>query len=176
MNGLGKTIIAILVLANRLPYGKIFFLAPTKPLCEQHAALVKKIITLDETDIALVTGETYSKQKRKNIYTSSRVIVATPQTIQNDLGKNLSLIDCSLIIFDEAHRAVGDYAYVNVAKSYLATAKQPQILGLTASPGSNYQKLLEVAKNLGLQHIQYREAEKMIGFYPPFVGGTSMPR
>ena len=34
--GLGKTIIAILVLAYKLSLGKkVLFLAPTKPLCEQ---------------------------------------------------------------------------------------------------------------------------------------------
>jgi Fanconi anemia group M protein len=167
--GLGKTIIAALVLAHRLPQGKIFFLAPTKPLCEQHATLLKNILTVDETDISLVTGEIHSKKKRQDIYNRSRIVVATPQTIENDLGQHLSLKDCSLIIFDEAHRSVGDYAYVPVAKWYRATAQNPQILGLTASPGSNFQKLVKVAKNLGLKHVEIRmEQDEDVQPYIPY--------
>jgi ERCC4-related helicase len=40
--GLGKTTVALLVLVNRLATGKILFLAPTRPLVEQHAAFLKK--------------------------------------------------------------------------------------------------------------------------------------
>ncbi|MDP2846139.1 MAG: DEAD/DEAH box helicase, partial [Candidatus Methanoperedens sp.] len=36
--GLGKTIVALLVMVSRLPKGKVLLLSPTKPLVEQHAA------------------------------------------------------------------------------------------------------------------------------------------
>mgnify|MGYP003327401794 CR=1 FL=1 len=35
--GLGKTVIALRVILKRLEIGKILFLAPTKPLAQQHA-------------------------------------------------------------------------------------------------------------------------------------------
>ena len=43
--------------------------------------------------------------------------------------------DVSVMVFDEAHRAAGDYSYVFIAKQYQKKAKYPKILALTASPG-----------------------------------------
>ena len=150
--GLGKTIIAIMVIAYKLKKGNVLFLAPTKPLCEQHAGSIKKLTTIE--DVVVVTGELFSPKKRKEIYKSARVIVATPQTIENDLDSGVNVGDFSLIIFDEAHRAVGNYAYVGVARRYLRRGSQ--MLGMTASPGSDYKKLKEVAENLGIEHIELR--------------------
>ena len=139
--GLGKTIIAILVLAYKLTQGKkVLFLAPTKPLCEQHASSVKNLTILSDDDVAVVTGETYTPRKRKEMYKKTRVIVATPQTIENDIDISLSLNDYGLIIFDEVHRTVGDYAYVKIIESYRSISCS-QVLGLTASPASDFEKL-----------------------------------
>jgi Fanconi anemia group M protein len=41
--GLGKTVIALMVLLARLDRGKILFLAPTKPLVEQHATFLGRV-------------------------------------------------------------------------------------------------------------------------------------
>jgi len=154
--GLGKTVIAILVLAYKLSQGKkVLFLAPTKPLCEQHATSIKNVTTLCENDVVVVTGETCSPKKRKKVYKKAKVAVATPQTIENDMGKHLSLSDYGLIILDEAHRAVGDYSYVKIIERY-RSLNDHQILGLTASPGSDFEKLKEVVVNLGIKHIEVR--------------------
>ncbi|HHH78221.1 MAG TPA: DEAD/DEAH box helicase, partial [Thermoplasmatales archaeon] len=150
--GLGKTVIALMVMAHRLRKGNILFLAPTKPLCEQHAKSIRKLMTVD--DVAVVTGELYSPEKRKEVYRSARIIVATPQTVENDLDRGMNMGDFALIIFDEAHRAVGNYAYVGVARRYLRRGSQ--MLGMTASPGSDYKKLKEVADNLGIEHVELR--------------------
>jgi Fanconi anemia group M protein len=154
--GLGKTIIAILVLAYKLSLDKkILFLAPTKPLCEQHASFIKNATTLSNEDIAVVTGETYSPSKREEIYNKTRVVVATPQTIENDIEKRLILDGFGLIIFDEVHRAVGDYSYVKIAEKYFSV-NGSQILGLTASPGSDFEKLKEAIVNLRIKQIEIR--------------------
>lgn len=150
--GLGKTVIAIMVIAYKLKKGNVLFLAPTKPLCEQHADSIKKLTTIE--NVVVVTGELFSPEKRKEIYRNARVIVATPQTIENDLDRGINIGDFSLLIFDEAHRAVGNYAYVGVARRYLRRGSQ--ILGMTASPGSDYKKLREVAENLGIEHVELR--------------------
>ena len=42
----------------------------------------------------------------------------------------------SLLVFDEAHRAVKDYAYTLIAKYYIQQSSHPVILAMTASPGS----------------------------------------
>lgn len=154
--GLGKTIIAILVLAYKLcSGGKVLFLAPTKPLCEQHASSIRKVTTLSDGDVAVVTGETFTQKKRKEIYKTVKVVVATPQTIQNDIDKYLSLDEYGLIIFDEVHRTVGNYAYVKILEKYRSISGS-QVLGLTASPGSDFEKLKESVVNLGIKHIEVR--------------------
>ncbi|MCD6448060.1 MAG: DEAD/DEAH box helicase family protein [Thermoplasmata archaeon] len=152
--GLGKTIIAIMMIAYKIKYGKILFLAPTKPLCEQHYATIKELTTIE--GVFLVTGEKTKKEKRKKIYQMAKVIVATPQTIENDLDV-INLKEFSLAIFDEAHRAVGNYAYVTIAKACLEQGVQ--ILGLTASPGSDFSRLKEVITNLGIENIEVRSEE-----------------
>jgi len=150
--GLGKTIVAVLVLADTLRRGRVLFLAPTKPLCEQHAASIAAMTTVD--DVVVVTGEEFSPEERVEAYRSGRVIVATPQSVENDLDRGVDVGDFRLVVFDEAHRAVGRYAYVGVARRYLE--RGAQTLGLTASPGSDYKKLVEVADNLGIEHVEVR--------------------
>lgn len=155
--GLGKTIIALFVLVDKVSQGrKVLFLAPTKPLCEQHAAFIKRLTTLSSDEVAVVTGETYTPVKRKTIYEKTMVVVATPQTIIHDIDEcRLSIGDYGLIIFDEVHRSVGDYAYVSIARKY-SHVSDAQILGLTASPGSDFMKLKEVVINLNIKHIEIR--------------------
>ena len=45
--GLGKTIIALRVILERIQIGKILFLAPTKPLAQQHANFFEKYLNLN---------------------------------------------------------------------------------------------------------------------------------
>ena len=152
--GLGKTIIAIMLIAKKVEKGKVLFLAPTKPLCEQHYSNLNELI--EGKKIFLITGEKTKKDKRIEIYIEGDIIVATPQTIKNDI----ELIDFkkfSLTVFDEAHRAVGNYAYVEIGKKCIEN--NVQVLALTASPGSNIKRLTEVIKNLGIENIEARTDE-----------------
>ena len=156
--GLGKTTIAALVIASRLlnEEGRILFLAPTKPLVEQHARFLKRVLKIDEEDIVSLSGE-ISPEKRGELWRKARVIVSTPQVIENDIiAGRIDLKDVVLVVFDEAHRAVGNYAYVHIAKEYLRTAKKPLVLGMTASPGSDQERVMEVVQNLGIDTIEVR--------------------
>ncbi len=154
--GLGKTIVAILLIAYMYNKNKnILFLSPTKPLITQHKDSLKDLLTIDKEKIILLTGTT-TQQKRKEIYNKQKgmVICATPQTIRNDILKGyLKEQDYNLIIFDEAHRAVGDYSYVEISSFFSEKIKR---LGLTASPGSNRKKIQEVADNLKIKHVEIR--------------------
>ena len=162
--GLGKTIIAIFVMAYRVNKGKVIFLAPTKPLCEQHYASIKELTTID--DVYIITGEKARKDKRKEIYEKARVIVATPQTVKNDI-EIVPWNDVSLVIFDEVHRCVGNYAYVEIAR--VCREKGIQMLGLTASPGSEYSKLKEVIEHLAVEKIEVRtEKDRDVMPYIPY--------
>ena len=156
--GLGKTIIALILVAKELKRenDKILFLAPTKPLVIQHAQFLKQLLTINPDTITIFTGE-ISPEKRKELWNQSRIIVSTPQVIENDLlSKRMNLKEVSLIIFDECHHAVGDYAYVYVSEVYKKQRKKRLILGITASPGNDLSKILEVCKNLEIKNIEIR--------------------
>lgn len=150
--GLGKTAIALLLAAKRLSLGRIIMLAPTKPLVTQHTKTFQDNLCAEVCEIS----GTIPVEKRKELWLS-KVICATPQVLFNDLMRAVDISDVSLIIFDEAHRAVGNYAYGFIAETYMKKAKNPLILGLTASPGSEKEKIQEVCRNLFIENIEARE-------------------
>jgi len=153
--GLGKTIIALFVIASRLQRfgGKALILSPTKPLVDQHAAFFKKVMTLPEEEILAFTGS-IAPAEREKLWAQGKLIVSTPQVIENDLlTKRISLEDVSHITFDEAHRAVGNYAYTFIAEKYFESAKNPHVLGITASPGSSDEKIAEVCQALHVENV-----------------------
>lgn len=156
---LGKTVVAVLVSASILEKqegSKVLFLAPTKPLAVQHQNSMRRFLVFDEGRISLLTG-TIPPTERKRVWENSLCIAATPQTIGNDiLGGRIRLDDVSLLIFDEAHRAVGDYSYVFIAQRYLRDAKKPHILALTASPGGQREHIEEVCRNLFITNIEIK--------------------
>jgi ERCC4-related helicase len=154
--GLGKTIIALLVMLERMEKGKVLMLSPTKPLVEQHAAFLKRTLSISPEEVAVFTGSV-APSKRAEIWKGSRVIVSTPQVIENDLlTRRLDLKDVSLVVFDEAHRATGDYSYVYIAKKYMEQAASPLVLGITASPGSTPEKINEVRQNLFIERVEIK--------------------
>jgi ERCC4-related helicase len=156
--GLGKTTIAALVIASRLlnEQGRALFLAPTRPLVEQHASFLKRTLKIEEEKIVAMSGED-EPEERMRLWESARVIVATPQVVENDvIAGRISLEDVVIAVFDEAHRAVGNYSYVFIADEYMKRGKKPLILALTASPGSDPERIMEVIRNLHIQSLEFR--------------------
>lgn len=166
--GLGKTIIALMLAVQRLTEikdSKVILLAPTKPLVEQHYKSFLKLTKLPEESLITLTGA-ISPEKRKALWTDIKIAFMTPQVLQNDLISGLySIKDVSLMIFDECHRAVGDYAYCYLAKKYVDLTSFSQILGLTASPGSTEGKINEIKQNLFINHMEIR-TEKDVDVKP----------
>jgi len=157
--GLGKTLISLMLAINRMekfPGEKVIFLAPTKPLVEQNMNYFKKHLPELFAEINIFTGS-INASSRKKIWQNSDIIFSTPQCIANDLKKNLyNLEDVSLLIEDEAHRCIKNYDYNYIAKKYISQAKNPRIVGLTASPGSNSQKIKEICKNLSIEEVEVK--------------------
>ncbi|RLI89422.1 MAG: Hef nuclease [Archaeoglobales archaeon] len=172
--GLGKTAIALLVIASRLHNegGRALVLAPTKPLVEQHAEFFRKRMKLNPEEIVALSGE-ISPEKRVELWKDAKLIVSTPQVVENDLiAGRISLEDVVHVTFDEAHRAVGEYSYVYIAERYFKEAKKPLILAITASPGSDAERIKEVVKNLGIEEIEIRtEADDDV---KPYVFGRTI--
>jgi ERCC4-related helicase len=163
--GMGKTGIALMAAAHRLklyPNKKIMILAPTKPLVEQIMQVFKTNFDsnfLNEDEIVMFTGHVKS-EKREEMFKKAKIIASTPQGMQNDIisGK-IDLKEVSLLVFDEAHRASGDYAYNFISEQYSKKAQYEKILALTASPGSEMEKIEEVVQNLNIEKIEVRSDE-----------------
>jgi len=154
--GLGKTTVALHVIAEFLSRGKggVLFLAPTRVLAHQHYEFLKNNLLID--DIALVTGEDLIA-KRKKLWINS-VICATPEIVKNDLDRQIVSPDqFSLVIFDEAHRTVGDYAYSGIAERFANI--DARIIGMTATLPSEKQKAEEMVKILKIASIAQRTEE-----------------
>ncbi len=163
--GLGKTIVALLVMDSVLRAGKrVLFMAPTKPLAEQHVKRIIEMMYVEEASVVLLTGET-KPEKRESVWKTARIISATPQTVQNDVRSGTArLEDFGLVIFDESHRAVGDYAYTFVANE--CKASTATILALTASPGGSRKKIEETMEALGITNVEVRtEADEDVKNY-----------
>ncbi|MCH7850491.1 MAG: DEAD/DEAH box helicase [Nanoarchaeota archaeon] len=162
--GTGKTLIAIMLAIDRFkkfPLEKIVILAPTKPLIEQHLESFQKSLPKNWADMQLFTGKTHAK-KRKEIWKTAEFIFSTPQCISNDLKKNLyDLSEVSLLIVDECHRCVKNYAYNLVANRYKENAIHRRIIGLTASPGSDSKTITDVMENLGIEVVEIRTRDSV---------------
>jgi len=160
--GLGKTLIALMLTIDRIkkfPREKVVFLAPTKPLAEQHLLYFKKNLPELFGSLELFTGEVLP-EKRRELWNSADIIFSTPQCVANDVSKNLyDLEGVCLLIEDEAHRCFRNYSYNYLAKKYMETSKHPRILGLTASPGGESLKIKEICKNLSIEEVEIRTRE-----------------
>jgi len=160
--GLGKTLISLLLAVERkykFPQSKILFLAPTKPLIEQHYEYFTDNLPELFADLQLFTGAISAKQRQK-IWQSAEIIFSTPQCVANDLNSFLyDLKEVSLLIIDEAHRCVKDYDYTKVVDFYKRQAQNIRILGLTASPGSDSQLVSQICSHLNIEEIELRSRD-----------------
>ncbi len=148
--GLGKTAIGLLLIRDKMKDGRCLFLTPTKPLAKQHVNSIKEVLEVGDDTVTLVTGEK-SPKKRVEEY-DKKIIVSTPQTIKNDIKNGTLVPKFLLVIFDEAHRAVKNYAYTYVAEA----CKDALIVGLTASPGGKKERINEVMNALRIQNVEIR--------------------
>lgn len=157
--GLGKTAIALMLVAHRLtqyPNSKCLILAPTKPLVDQHATTLQTHLPSLADKIVIFTGNV-SPEKRAALWKDAQIIVSTPQGLENDVIANkIDLSVVSALVVDEAHRATGDYSYVWLTQQYSQRSRWPRVLALTASPGSELDKIQEVITALGIEHIEVR--------------------
>lgn len=152
--GLGKTTVALQVIAEYMARGQggALFLAPTRVLVNQHYKFLQDTMTIQ--DISVITGEDTEKKRAKLWYNS--IVCATPEITRNDLNRGLIKPDqFSLVIFDEVHRAVGDYAYSGIASRVVPTGAR--ILGMTATLPSDKAKTTEILLMLKIESVARRD-------------------
>ncbi|MEM4134126.1 MAG: DEAD/DEAH box helicase family protein [Candidatus Micrarchaeia archaeon] len=182
--GTGKTVIGALIIEHFLKRGeKCLFLAPTKPLVNQHEKKLKEFFYDSNYKISQVTGQS-NRKERLQIYQENDVIIATPQTVKNDIEKTamenepagiISTFSC--LIVDECHRAVGNYAYTYVTNAFFEQERiekeslmntNKTIIGLTASPGGNIERIKEIMEALKVENVEIRtETDKDLQKYIP---------
>lgn len=114
-----------------------------------------------EEDVVELTGAD-SLETRGGAYREKKVFCMTPQTMVNDL--NRGIIDIKkivLVVFDEAHRATGDYAYSLIQKKIRETGGICRTIALSATPGNSISTVKEVLDNLNITKIEIRTEEEL---------------
>ncbi len=152
--GLGKTTIALLVIAETLATKKkkCLFLAPTRVLVNQHYEYLRQHLQI--LDVSMLTGENDAYEREKAWDNS--VICATPQITLHDMERQMIRPeDFSLVIFDEAHRTVGNYAYAGIAS--LLKGQDVRLVGMTATMPSGQERANEIVRNLEIKQIEVRD-------------------
>ena len=162
--GLGKTFIAATVMLNWFRWTKnaqIVFLAPTKPLVQQQYDACCNITGIPRSMAAFMTGELNAAVRAED-WEDRRVFFMTPQTLVNDL--NTGIADAKkivLLVVDEAHKATGKYAYVQVVNLIRKYNSSFRILALTATPGGNVEAVQTVIDGLDIARVEIRTEESI---------------
>ncbi|KAF2118268.1 hypothetical protein BDV96DRAFT_569567 [Lophiotrema nucula] len=162
--GLGKTFIAATIMLNWFRWttdAQIVFVAPTKPLVTQQAEACYGIVGIPRSETTLLIGGV-APGLRAEEWQKKRVFFMTPQTMLNDLKSGYAdPKKIVLLVVDEAHRATGAYAYVEVV-SFLRRFNQSfRVLALTATPGADVESVQKVIDGLDISRIELRTETSM---------------
>uniref|UniRef100_A0A8C9UGS3 RNA helicase n=1 Tax=Serinus canaria TaxID=9135 RepID=A0A8C9UGS3_SERCA len=182
--GSGKTRVAVYITKDHLDKkkrasepGKVIVLVNKVPLVEQHLKREFSPFLKRWYQVIGLSGDSQLKISFPEVVRRNDVIISTAQILENSLlnaskedEESVHLSDFSLIIIDECHHTQKEGVYNNIMRRYLKQKKknvklakenkplipQPQILGLTASPGvggaTSYSKaeehILKICANL----------------------------
>ncbi|KAF2277396.1 P-loop containing nucleoside triphosphate hydrolase protein [Westerdykella ornata] len=162
--GLGKTFIAATIMLNWFRWtteAQIVFVAPTRPLVAQQVDACFKIAGIPRSQTTMLMGGV-APGLRAEEWKSKRVFFMTPQTMLLDLKSGIAdPKKIVLLVVDEAHRATGSYAYVEVANFLHRFNKSFRVLALTATPGSDVESVQKVIDGLKISRIEIRTEKSL---------------
>ncbi|KAL1970469.1 hypothetical protein VTN77DRAFT_4113 [Rasamsonia byssochlamydoides] len=162
--GLGKTFIAATIMLNWFRWtrdAQLVFVAPTKPLVAQQISACLEIAGIPRSQTILLTGNV-PPGTRAEEWQTKRVFFMTPQTLINDLKTGIADPKrIVLLVVDEAHRATGGYAYVEVVKFLRRFNKSFRVLALTATPGSTVEAVQAVIDGLDIARVEIRTEQSL---------------
>ena len=162
--GLGKTFIAATIMLNWFRWtksGQIIFVAPTKPLVAQQISACFGVAGIPRSQTTMLTGEA-APGIRAEEWRNKRVFFMTPQTLMNDLKTGIADPKrIVLLVVDEAHRATGGYAYVEVVKFLRRFNQSFRVLALTATPGSTVESVQSVIDGLDIARVEIRTEQSL---------------
>ncbi|KAF2682721.1 P-loop containing nucleoside triphosphate hydrolase protein [Lentithecium fluviatile CBS 122367] len=157
--GLGKTFIAATIMLNWFRWtteAQIVFVAPTKPLVSQQIDACFHIVGIPRSHTTMLTGGV-TPALRAQEWLSKRVFFMTPQTLLNDLKAGYAdPKKIVLLVVDEAHRATGSYAYVEVVSFLRRFNNSFRVLALTATPGADVESVQKVIDGLDISRVEIR--------------------
>ncbi|MCJ1354633.1 MAG: 3'-5' DNA helicase [Icmadophila ericetorum] len=160
--GLGKTFIAATIMLNWFRWTKeaqIVFVAPTKPLVAQQVDACFHIAGIPRSETTMLTGNVIPALRAEE-WRTKRVFFMTPQTLDKDLKSGIAdPRKIVLLVVDEAHRATGNYAYVEVVRFMRRFNTSFRVLALTATPGSSVEGVQNVIDGLGISRVEIRTEE-----------------
>ena len=163
--GLGKTLIAAVVMLNYkrwFPNGKVIFVAPTRPLVDQQMQACHDICGIPSEETVVLMGSTKKKGKtvsdsRREHWKEKKVFFCTPQVVSNDIETgDLNAKDVVCLVVDEAHRAVGNYAYTQIVAKLKERGAVFRILALTATPGKELESVQNIVSALDINRVEFR--------------------
>ncbi|XP_069607898.1 ATP-dependent RNA helicase DHX58 [Ranitomeya imitator] len=156
--GSGKTKAALYVAMRHLEIksnAKVAMIVNKVHLVDQHYSKEFQPHLKDRFNIIAVSGDTEEKSFFANFVKTSDIVICTAQILHNALKsdskeKHVELTDFSLLIIDECHHTQKDTVYNKLMGAYMekklkGERKLPQILGLTASPGTDRASTFENA-------------------------------
>ncbi|NXN43131.1 DHX58 helicase, partial [Rhinoptilus africanus] len=145
-------------------------------LVEQHAKKEFHVLQKDFR-VTAISGDSSRKTFFACAVKESDVVICTAQILQNALGSQeedtrVELTDFSLLVIDECHHTHKEAVYNKIMLNYLQrklSGQQdlPQVLGLTASPGTGgattfegaVEHILQICANLDTEKIMSAQEE-----------------
>ena len=86
---------------------------------------------------------------------NNSIVCATPEIARNDLIRGIVTPEqFTLVIFDEVHRTVGDYAYSGIAERFGDSSAR--LIGMTATLPSEKEKATEILTKLRISSVAER--------------------
>ena len=162
--GLGKTFIAATIMLNWYRWAKdaqIVFVAPTKPLVKQQIEACFETVGIPRSQTSMLTGDV-QPAIRADEWQEKRVFFMTPQTLVHDLKTGIAdPKKVVLLVVDEAHRATGNYAYVEVVRFLRRFNTSFRVLALTATPGASVEAVQNVIDGLDIAKTEIRTEESL---------------
>ncbi|XP_030592585.1 probable ATP-dependent RNA helicase DHX58 [Archocentrus centrarchus] len=162
--GGGKTRAAVYVAKRHLettPKAKVMVLVNKVHLVDQHYNKEFEPHLSRDYDIRKVSGVSDEKDFFGLVVQDSDVVICTAQILYNALinkeeARHVELSDITLLIIDECHHTHKEGVYNKIMRLYVEKKLReeqplPQILGLTASPGTGGAKTLDKAVEHVLQ-------------------------
>ncbi|XP_069809596.1 ATP-dependent RNA helicase DHX58-like [Dendropsophus ebraccatus] len=147
--GTGKTRAAVYVAMRHLEMrrnAKVAMIVNKVHLVNQHYSKEFKPNLKERFKITSISGDTDEKSFFAKVVKESDIVICTAQILHNAVKsdseeKHVELTDFTLLIIDECHHTHKDAVYNKLMEVYLEKKLNrhrnlPQILGLTASPGT----------------------------------------